>query len=81
MDETADVLQRVEGALEKIRTAIQLHGGDVHVVDVDLPAKVLYVRLTGACIGCAASILTLKIGVERAIAKQVPEIERVEAVD
>lgn len=81
MDKASDVLQRVEEALGTIRTAIQLHGGDVHVVKLDLAAKVLYVRLTGACVGCAASILTLKIGIERAIAKQVSEIERVEAVD
>lgn len=79
MDE--NLLQRIEKALSKIRTSIQLHGGDVEILDIDLPAKVLYVKLTGACVGCAASILTLKIGVERAVTKQVPEIERVEAVD
>ncbi len=81
MENKQFLTQRIEEALVKIRDVIQLHGGDVEIVDVDLATKTLYVRLSGACVGCAASILTLKIGVERAVTKNVSEIEHVEAVE
>lgn len=74
------LFDRVESALSKIRPRIQAHGGDIEVVSIDEPAKTLTVRLSGACCGCPASILTLKIGVERVVFREVPEIEHVEAV-
>lgn len=69
---------KVEKALGKIRSALQAHGGDVELVSID--GGVVKVRLTGACVGCPMSMMTLKNGVERALKQDVPEIERVEAV-
>lgn len=73
------VEQRIEEALEQIREAIQQDGGDVEFVSWDDGAKTAYVALTGSCVGCPASIMTLKMGVERAIKYSVPEVEFVEA--
>ncbi|MEW5866302.1 MAG: NifU family protein [Bacillota bacterium] len=69
---------QVEKALEKIRSALQAHGGDVVLVSAD--GGVVKVRLTGACVGCPMSMMTLKNGVERALKQEIPEVERVEAV-
>lgn len=74
------ILRRVEEALDRIRPAIQSHGGEITVVKIDENIKTLSVHLSGTCVGCPASILTLKIGVERVVFKEVPEIEHVEAV-
>jgi len=35
------------------------------------------VRLTGACHGCPMSQMTLKMGVERILKKEVPEVKEV----
>ena len=41
---------------------------------------IVEVRLTGACVGCPMSQMTLRAGVERALMREVPGIRRVEAV-
>ncbi|MCL6444367.1 MAG: NifU family protein [Alicyclobacillus sp.] len=76
---SATVIERIQSALEEIREAIQMDGGDVEFVSYDESSKTVYVSLTGSCVGCPASVMTLKMGVERAIRQQVPEVEHVEA--
>ena len=68
----------VKLALEKIRPSLQADGGDIELVDV--VDGVVKVKLTGACGGCPMSQMTLKMGVERALKQQVPEVKRVESV-
>jgi Fe-S cluster biogenesis protein NfuA len=70
--------ENVEKALEKIRPALQADGGDVELIDV--VEGVVKVRLTGACGGCPMSQMTLKMGVERIIKQDVPEVKSVETV-
>ena len=71
--------EQVEAALAKIRPALQADGGDVDLVDVGADG-VVKVRLRGACGGCPMSQLTLKMGIERILKKEVPEVTSVEAV-
>lgn len=67
---------KVQEALDKIRPALQADGGDVELVDVT-DDGVVKVCLTGACHGCPMSQMTLKMGVEKMIKKEVPEIKEV----
>jgi Fe-S cluster biogenesis protein NfuA len=69
---------RVEAALELVRPGLQMDGGDVELVEVQ--GGDVFLRLTGACIGCPISTLTLKAGIEQALRQLVPEVERVYAV-
>jgi Fe-S cluster biogenesis protein NfuA len=71
--------EKVEQALSKIRPALQGDGGDVELIDVSADG-VVRVRLTGACGGCPMSQMTLKMGIERILKKEVPEVKSVEAV-
>jgi Fe-S cluster biogenesis protein NfuA len=71
--------EQVEESLDKIRPALQADGGGVELVDVS-DEGVVSVRLTGACGGCPMSTMTLKMGIERTLRQQIPEVERVEAV-
>ncbi|HEY8414181.1 MAG TPA: NifU family protein [Thermaerobacter sp.] len=71
--------EQVEQALESIRPAIQMDGGDIELVDVD-ENGVVRVRLVGACVGCPMSIMTLKAGIERILRERVPGVTEVEAV-
>jgi Fe-S cluster biogenesis protein NfuA len=70
--------ERVEAALEKIRPALQSDGGNVELVDVK--DGVVSVRLTGHCGGCPMSTMTLKMGIERVVRSEVPEIKELVAV-
>jgi Fe-S cluster biogenesis protein NfuA len=71
---------RVEVALELIRPALQNDGGDIELIDVDESSGVVTVKLVGACGGCPMSQMTLKMGVERVLKEQVPEVSSVESV-
>ncbi len=71
--------EMVEQALNKIRPALQGDGGDVELVDISADG-VVRVRLKGACGGCPMSQMTLKMGIERILKKEVPEVKSVEAV-
>ena len=73
------VRQRVEEALDRIRPAIQMDGGDVQLVDITEDGRVT-LQLMGACGGCPMSTLTLKAGIERAIRAEVPEVKEIIAV-
>lgn len=70
---------RVEQALENIRPALQQDGGDLELVDVSEDGTVK-IKLTGACGSCPMSQMTLKMGIEQRLRKEVPEVELVEAV-
>ena len=70
--------EKIEKALNRIRPALQADGGDVEFVNV--VDGIVKVRLTGACGGCPMSQMTLKMGIERHLKKEVPEVKSVEAV-
>ncbi len=71
--------EKVEAALDKVRPALMADGGNVELVDVQ-DDGVVKVRLTGACGGCPMSQLTLKMGIEKFLKREVPEIREVIAV-
>jgi len=74
------VKDRVEQALDLIRPALQNDGGNVELVDVDEDNGIVKVKLVGACGSCPMSQMTLRMGVERVLKEQIPEIVEVQAV-
>ena len=71
--------EKVEKALEKIRPMLQADGGNVELIDVSADG-VVKVKLTGSCGCCPMSQLTLKMGVERILKQEIPEIKEVVAL-
>ncbi|MCJ7645404.1 NifU family protein [bacterium] len=71
--------EKVEAALNKIRPWLQEDGGDVELVEVTSDG-IVKIRLTGACRGCPLSQMTLKVGIEKAIKEEVPEVKEVVAL-
>lgn len=69
---------KVEAALARIRPALQADGGDVELVDVT--EGVVKLKLKGACSGCPMSTMTLKMGIERVLKQQIPDVKEVVAV-
>lgn len=69
-DQVADVI-------EIIRPAIQADGGDILLIDVNELTGVVQVELTGACVSCPASTVTMKAGIERIMMDRVPGVTEV----
>jgi len=72
--------EKVKEVLESVRPALQGHGGDVELVEVDEDNNVK-VRLQGACQGCPGAKMTMKDGIERILKEKIPEVNQVIAVD
>ena len=70
---------KVEDALNKVRPSLQADGGDVELIDVD-DEGVVKVRLQGSCAGCPMSQMTLKMGIEKVLKQDIPEISRVDSI-
>ncbi len=70
--------EKVEQAISRIRPFLQRDGGDIELVDVE--NGVVKVKLKGACGSCPMSMMTLKMGVEKTIREEIPEIKEVVAV-
>jgi Fe-S cluster biogenesis protein NfuA len=73
------MLEKVQAVLEQVRPMLQRDGGDVQLVEVT-EDNIVKVKLQGACGSCPMSTMTLKMGIEKAIKEQIPEIVEVQQV-
>ena len=69
---------KVEEVLNKVRPSLMRDGGNVELVDVN--DGTVKLRLIGACAGCPMSTMTLKMGIEQILKREIPEIKEVVAV-
>jgi Fe-S cluster biogenesis protein NfuA len=76
-DSVGAVREQVEAVVAKIRPAVQADGGDLHLIEVDEATGVVTVELSGACVSCPASTVTLKAGIERILMDKVEGITEV----
>ncbi|MBU6215380.1 MAG: NifU family protein, partial [Acidobacteria bacterium] len=51
--------------------------GDIELLSVDEESGVVTVQLSGACVSCPASTVTMKAGVERIVKDRVPGVTSV----
>jgi Fe-S cluster biogenesis protein NfuA len=71
------VREKVAEVIEVIRPAVQADGGDLALIDVDEASGVVTVELSGACVSCPASTVTLKAGIERILKDRVEGVTEV----
>ncbi len=71
--------EKVKEIIDKIRPALQAEGGDVELVEIEEDGTIK-VRLLGTCGGCPMSQMTLKMGIERILKEEIPEVKEVVAV-
>jgi Fe-S cluster biogenesis protein NfuA len=60
-----DLEARVRDALKQISPALSVDGGGVELDRIEGDA--VFLRLTGACIGCPGADITLQYGIESAL--------------
>lgn len=76
--ENATMYDQVAEVIEKLRPFLLRDGGDCELVDVE--DGIVKLQLLGACGTCPSSTITLKAGIERALAEEVPGVVEVEQV-
>jgi Fe-S cluster biogenesis protein NfuA len=71
--------EKVEQVLEKIRPMLAADGGNVELVEVT-DDGVVKLKLTGTCGCCPMSQMTLKMGIEKLLKEEIPEVKEVIAI-
>ena len=71
--------ERVQEVLHDLMPLLRVDGGGLELDRIE--GDTVYVRLTGACIGCPGADITLRYGIESALTEAVPEIKRVIAIE
>lgn len=70
------VRMRVQQVLDDmINPGVAAHGGFVELLDVQ--DDNVYIRMGGGCQGCGAADVTLKMGIERLIRDNVPQVREI----
>ena len=74
-----EMREEVESVLETLRPQLMQDGGNVELVEIE--DGIVKVRLVGSCSSCSSSIMTLKMGIERALKKAIPMVRCLESVE
>jgi Fe-S cluster biogenesis protein NfuA len=69
--------QQIETVLEKVRPFLQREGGDVEYIG--FKDGIVYVRMVGACEGCAYVDQDISAGVEIILMEEVPGVIKCDA--
>ncbi len=79
VDEMDEMKEEVESVLETLRPQLMQDGCNVELVDIE--DGIVRLRLVGSCSSCSSSIMTLKMGIERALKKAIPMVRCIEAIE
>jgi len=80
IEKTAEIEQKINAVLEKIRPYLKIDGGDVMLVKISNDG-IVELKLLGACNTCPLKPMTLRAGIERAIMHEIPEVKRIECIN
>jgi Fe-S cluster biogenesis protein NfuA len=72
------MFEKVNEVLDTVRPMLMADGGNVDLVSVE--NGIVKLKLKGACGSCPMSQMTLKMGIERELKRQLPEVTQVVAV-
>ncbi|NNE30162.1 MAG: NifU family protein [Saprospiraceae bacterium] len=78
--EKAELMERVDNALDDVRPHLAVDGGNVELVDIteDMEVKIKWM---GNCKSCSMSSMTMKAGIEQAILGKCPSVKSVAAIN
>ncbi len=67
--------EKIIEIINKLRPYLLGDGGDIEFVKYE--NNIVYIKMLGACAGCALIDYTLKDGIETAIKEEVPDVKEV----
>ena len=71
--------EKVIEIIDKIRPYLINDGGDIEFIKIE--DNIVYIKMIGACAGCAMLDFTLKDGIESAIMSEIEDIKGVINID
>ncbi len=77
--ENNEVITKVKEIIEELKPFLISDGGTLEFIDYK--DGIVYVKLGGACEGCAFLDITLKDGIEQMIMNEIPEVKEVRNVN
>lgn len=72
MEDLLQIENTIKVLLNRIRPYIRSHGGDIEFVRFE--DGFVYIKMTGACDGCAFVDETLEYGIEELLMEEVPGV-------
>lgn len=78
-DYIRSIEDEINEVLDKIKPFLQRDGGDCTFEKFD--NGVVFLKIHGACVGCAALETDLKEGIESILVEEIPEVVKVVNVD
>ncbi|MEM8526808.1 MAG: NifU family protein [Bacteroidota bacterium] len=79
-EDKAQLVERVESALDHIRPHLAIDGGNIEVVNIT-EENIVQFKWLGNCEGCSMSTMTMRAGIEQTLKSRVPEVAGVEAMN
>ena len=74
----SEVEKRIVAVLDRTRVILQQDGGDLEYIKFE--DGIVYVKMQGACSGCAAIDVTLYDGIESILLAEIPEVIGIEQI-
>ena len=72
-DENSALIRKIINT--EIRPAVAMDGGDIHFSSYQ--NGIVYLHMEGACSGCPSSEMTLKMGIESRLRKEIPGLKKI----
>ena len=73
LTEQNHLIEKIQTVLNGYRPTLYIDGGDVQVLKID-EKGVVHLKMMGACIDCPISLLTMKLGIQRLLKENFPDI-------
>lgn len=73
------VISKINEILDKVRPALESHGGGAELVNYEKGVATL--KVLGACKGCAMAAFTFQLGIEKILREKYKEIKEVRYVN
>ncbi|MFN8446742.1 MAG: NifU family protein [Caldilineaceae bacterium] len=67
------LIEKIQTVLNGYRPTLYIDGGDVQVLKID-EKGIVHLKMMGACIDCPISLLTMKLGIQRLLKENFPDI-------
>ncbi len=71
--EQTRLIEKIQTVLNGYRPTLYIDGGDVQVLKID-EKGVVHLKMMGACIDCPISLLSMKLGIQRLLKENFPDI-------
>ena len=74
-----NVEEKIKSIIDELKPFLISDGGALEYIKFE--DGIVYIKLGGACVGCAFLDVTLKDGIEQMIMNEVPEVKEVRNVN